>query len=83
MDELKWAKLTEVYGRMDADLIESYLEAHGIDVELFQEAVGHYIYPTTIDGMGRVQIFVEKENLLEAQKMIERFNDQTIEEETA
>jgi hypothetical protein len=83
MDELKWAKLTEVYGRMDADLIESYLEAHGIDVELFQEAVGHYIYPTTIDGMGRAQIFVEKENLLEAQKMIERFNDQTIEEETA
>jgi hypothetical protein len=77
MDEMKWAKLTEVYGRMDADLIESYLEAHGIDVELFQEAVGHHIYPTTIDGMGRVQIFVEKENLAEARKMIERFNDQT------
>ena len=79
MDELTWAKLTEVYGRMDADLIESYLEAHGIDVELFQEAVGHHIYPTTIDGMGRVQIFVEKENLHEARKMIERFNDQTVE----
>ena len=41
MDELKWAKLTEVYGRMDADLIESYLKANGIEVELFQEAVGH------------------------------------------
>jgi len=82
MDELKWAKLTEIYGRMDAELIESYLEAHGIDVELFQEAVGHHIYPTTIDGLARVQIFVEKENLHEAQKLIERFNDQTIEEET-
>ena len=83
MDELTWAKLTEVYGRMDAELIESYLEAHFIDVELFQVAVGHHIYPTTIDGLGRVQIFVQKENLVEAQKLLERFNDQTIEEETS
>ena len=75
MDELTWAKLTEVYGRMDAELIESYLEANGIDVELFQEAVGHHIYPTTVDGLAKVQIFVEKENLREAQKLIERFND--------
>jgi hypothetical protein len=77
MDELKWAKLTEVYGRMDADLIESYLEAEGIDVELFQEAVGHHIYPTTLDGLAKIQIFVAKENLDEARKLIERFNDQT------
>lgn len=83
MDELTWVKLTEVYGRMDAELIESYLEAHGIDVELFQEAVGHHIYPTTIDGLGRVQIFVQKENLAEAQKLMGRFNDQTTEEETS
>jgi hypothetical protein len=82
MDELKWAKLTEVYGRMDADLIESYLKANGIDVELFQEAVGHNIYPTTIDGLAKIQIFVAKENLDEARKMIERFNEQTDTEET-
>ena len=82
MDELKWAKLTEVYGRMDADLIESYLEANGIDVELFQEAVGHQIYPTTLDGLAKVQIFVAKENLEEARKMVGRFNDQTNTEET-
>lgn len=81
MDELKWAKLTEVYGRMDADLIESYLKANGIDAELFQEAVGHNIYPTTIDGLAKVQIFVQKENLEEAHKMIERFNEQTDTEE--
>jgi hypothetical protein len=83
MDELKWAKLTEVYGRMDADLIESYLEAEGIDVELFQEAVGRQIYPTTMDGLAKVQIFVAKENLDEARKLIEHFNDQTDTEETA
>lgn len=82
MDELKWAKLTEVFGRMEADVIESYLEAEGIDVELFQEAVGHTIYPTTIDGLAKIQIFVAKENLEEARKMIEHFNDQTEVEET-
>ena len=41
MDEMKYAKLTEVNGRWKADLIESYLEAHGIDVELIQESIGH------------------------------------------
>jgi hypothetical protein len=74
MDELKWTKLTEVFGRMEADLIESYLEAEGIDVELFQEAVGHLIYPTTVDGLAKVQIFVQKENLDEARKLIEQFS---------
>jgi hypothetical protein len=77
MEELKWVKLTEVYGRMDADLIESYLEANGIDVELFQEAVGHHIYPTTIDGLAKVQVFVARENLEGARKLIEHFNDNT------
>lgn len=74
MENLKWVKLTEVYGRMDADLIESYLEANGIDVELFQEAVGHHIYPTTTDGLARVQVFVAREHLEESQKLIENFN---------
>jgi hypothetical protein len=77
VEELKWVKLTEVYGRMDADLIESYLEANGIDVELFQEAVGHHIYPTTTDGLAKVQVFIARENLEEARILIEHFNDNT------
>ncbi len=66
MDELKYALLAEVYGRMEAELIKSYLEAHGIDVELFQESIGQNIYPTTIDTLGNVQIFVEKDKMEEA-----------------
>jgi hypothetical protein len=76
MDELQWDKLTEVFGRMEAELIESYLEAQGIDVELFQEAVGHLIYPTTVDGLAKVQIFVKKEDLADARDLIRRFDDQ-------
>jgi hypothetical protein len=82
MDELKWAKLTEVYGRMEADVIESYLEANGVDVELFQEAVGHHIYPTTMDGLAKVQIFVAKENLDEALRLIESLNKKSETEES-
>lgn len=81
MGELKWAKLIDVYGRMDAELIESYLEANGIDVELFQEAVGHHIYPTTTDGLAKVQIFVSMENLPEARKLIKAFKEKTGDEE--
>jgi hypothetical protein len=66
MDELKYELLAEVYGRMEAELVKSYLEANGIDVELFQESIGQNIYPTTLDMLGNVQIFVEKEKIEEA-----------------
>jgi hypothetical protein len=73
MEELKYELLMEVNGRMQADLIQSYLEAEGIKVELFQEAVGHHIYPVMIDGLARVQIFVPKEQTADAHKLLESF----------
>jgi len=73
MDELKWELLTEVQGRMEADLLKSYFEAYGIDVELFQEAVGHHIYPVTINGLGYVQLFVSKEQAEEARRLLEEY----------
>jgi len=70
MSDLKWALLTEVAGRLRAELIRSHLEAEGIAVEVFQESVGVNAYPVTIDGLGRVQIFVPKTKLEEAQKIL-------------
>jgi hypothetical protein len=74
MDELKYELLAEVYGRMEAELVKSYLEAHEIDVELFQESVGQNIYPTTLDTLGNVQIFVEKEKIEEALILFKEIN---------
>ena len=71
MDELKYELLAEIYGRMEAELIKSYLEAHEIDVELFQESIGQNIYPTTIDSLGNVQIFVSKDKIEEAIELLE------------
>jgi len=71
MDELKYELLAEVYGRMEAELLKSYLEAHEIDVELFQESIGQNAYPTTVDMLGNVQIFVSKDKIQEALELLE------------
>ena len=70
MDELKYELLAEVYGRMEAELIKSYFEAHEIDVELFQESIGQNIYPTSVDSLGNVQIFVGKDKMQEAIELL-------------
>jgi hypothetical protein len=73
MSKLKWELLTDVQGRLEAELIQSYLEAHGISVELFQEAVGHHVYPVMVDGLGHVEIFTSKEQIAQARKLLEEF----------
>jgi hypothetical protein len=73
MDTMKWEKLTEIQGRLEAELIESFLEANGVDVELIQESVGHSAFPVMVDGLGRVQIFVPKEKISEARELLNDF----------
>jgi len=73
MDELKYDFLTEIQGRWQADLLKSYFEACGVDVELFQESVGQHIYPTTLDILGNVQIYVPKTQLTEARKLLDEY----------
>ena len=76
MDELKWELLTEVQGRWEADIIKAYLAGSGIDSELFQEAAGQ-LFPTSLDILGRVQIFVPKEQAEEARILLEEYNTST------
>jgi hypothetical protein len=73
MVDLKYERLVDIQGRMEADVLESFLEAHGIDVELIQESVGQSVYPVTIDGLGRVQVFVPKEKIMEAREFLKEF----------
>ncbi|MCZ2127228.1 MAG: DUF2007 domain-containing protein [Anaerolineales bacterium] len=75
MSDLKYALLIELTNRLQADLLEGYLEAHGVDTELFQESVGHTIYPVIMNSaLGRVQVFVPKEQLKEAQELLQEFS---------
>lgn len=75
MNELKWERLTEVQGRYNADVLKSYFEANGIEVELFQESLGQHIYPTQLDILGRVELFVSKEQADAARKLLEEYNN--------
>jgi len=75
MDELKYENIVEVNGRLEAEMIESLLEAEGIDVELVQESIGHSSYAVTVDGLGRVQIFVPKDKVNEAREWLKAYKD--------
>jgi hypothetical protein len=81
MSELNWDLLDEVAGRLDAEAIKSLLEAEGIRVELIQEAVGHLIYPVTVNGLGRVQLFVPKEQVEEARAWLKVYREGLPDEE--
>ena len=70
MDKLKWRLLFEMHGRLQAELLKSFLEANGIDVEIFQEAVGHNIYPVMGGPMSRVQFFVPSKQFDEAKEIL-------------
>ena len=76
MDELKWELLAEVHGRLEADLLKAYFESCGIEVELFQESLGQHIYPTGLDILGRVELFVSKEQAEKARKLLEEYYSQ-------
>ena len=73
MNTMKYELLVELNSRMEAELLKSYLEAQEVSVELFQESIGQNIYPVTISGMGTVQVFVPKEDIIEAQEVLKAF----------
>jgi hypothetical protein len=67
MDELKYAKLTEVLGRWKAEIVENFLKAEGIDVVLIQDSLTHSSY---VVPFAPVQIFVPKESLEQARALV-------------
>jgi len=78
MDELKYEKIGEANSRSEAEVIESFLKAEGIDVELVEESVSHSAY---VLPQARVEIFVPKEKAKQALKLLKPFDDILPEEE--
>ena len=72
MDEMKYAKLTEVLGRWRAEIIEIFLESEGIDVVLVQDSLSQSAYS---NPFAPVQIFVPKEELEQARELAKDFED--------
>jgi len=72
MDKLKYEKIGEANTRGEADVIESFLEAEGIDVELVEESISNTAYAVP---MVSIQIFVPNEKVKQARKLLESFED--------
>jgi len=72
MEEMKYANLTEVLGRWKAEILESFLEAEGIDVELIQDSLSHTFYT---HAFAPVQIFVPTEKLDRARELLKVFDE--------
>ena len=51
------------------EIIRGRLESSGIEVRLDQEAIGK-IYGFTVDGLGEVKVYVPKDKIEEAQKIL-------------
>ncbi|HUE97628.1 MAG TPA: DUF2007 domain-containing protein [Anaerolineales bacterium] len=78
MDEMKYAKLTEVLGRWKAEIVESFLGSEGIDVVLVQDSISQSTYA---NPFAPVQIFVPKEKLEQARELAKDLEDVLQEEE--
>lgn len=52
------------------EIIRGILESSGIEVRLEQEAVGK-IYGFTVNGLGEVKVYVPKDKVEEANKILE------------
>lgn len=74
MDEMRWEKATEISGRLEAEMLKSFLEAEGIPVELFQEGAGQ-AFAVNIGPLGIVQVFVPKDQLADALILVEAFEN--------
>ena len=72
MDEMKYEKIAEANSRAEAEVIESFLEAEGIDVELIEESISHTAYAV---ATARVDIFVPNEKAKQALKLLKPFDD--------
>lgn len=76
MNELKWELLTEISGRFEAEMLKSYLEAEGIEVQLFQEGAGQDLYPVTFGPLAMVQVFVPNDKINDARSILDSYNSQ-------
>jgi len=78
MDKMIYEKLGEVTGHLKAEFIECFLEAEGIDVELFQESITRSSYTSSL---GLVQIYVPKTKVVTARELLASFEEFQLEED--
>ena len=72
-----YTKLTDIIGRWQADILESYLKSEGIDTVLFQDTMSQV---STTPVFAEVQVYVPTASIKRARELLKAFNE-TEEEE--
>lgn len=81
MDKVTWELLTQIDGLIQAEVLQSFLEAHDVPVELLRETGMPSTYPFTADEFGPVDVYVQKVNIAQARELLTLFNTPPEEEE--
>ncbi|MDP2965702.1 MAG: hypothetical protein Q8N39_06650 [Pelolinea sp.] len=79
---MKSDRLTLVWkasGYLDAQLIKNYLESFGLQVYIFEESLG-VAYGLTTTPLGEVEIYVPNENAKEAEKYMEDYLNENLDD---
>lgn len=72
IDEMLYTKLTDVIGRWQADVLESYLKSEGIDAVLFQDTMSQV---TTTPVFAEIQVYVPTASIKKARELLKAFNE--------
>lgn len=73
MSEMTWELLCEIQGRLEAEMLQSLLEANGVQAQLIQEGAGRSVYPVTVGPLGLVQVFVPRARLEQARQILDDY----------
>ena len=68
-DSLDLKELCRVWGALEADVLKSFLEGHGISC-LVRGRMAPFVYPMTVDGLAEFIIFVREADLETARELL-------------
>ncbi|HUV36628.1 MAG TPA: DUF2007 domain-containing protein [Patescibacteria group bacterium] len=67
-------ELTSAQGEMEANIIRGVLNAEGIGTMTRGDMV-QSVYPITVDGLGKVTIYVHEEDLVKARVVLKEYRE--------
>ena len=77
--ETRIVVIATVFGRMEADILKSYLEANGIRCEISQEAAAS-VYSANVGVLGKADLLVPADQADAARELMEAFEHPSDEE---
>ncbi len=67
-------ELTSVQGEMEANIIRGVLRAEGVE-SMSRGDMVQSVHPITVDGLGKITIYVRKEDLVKARVVLKEYRE--------